>query len=431
MSRLLINNLPLFGPEDIAGGGLKTPLGPGGILDELNKNDKDDDESLSDGDELNLDDEDEPLDEEVKDKKDDEDDEEEDKEKDELAELEEELKEPSEEDLELTTPVKKREILAKFPTIFKEFPSLEKSYYRELAYTKLLPTIDDAKEAVQAQRVLENFEVDLKQGKTTDLFKAILKDDPQAFAKLADNYMENLAHTDERAYHHVLGNVTKDIVIAMSKSAKTSENKDLADAATLLYQFMFGDVEWKPKSKLAIDEGDSEIVKERQSLQKERENLETEKYTEKQTDLMEGVNNRIKSVIDSNIDKKAQMTPFVKKNAMKEVQEKLDGLVKADARFQTIVKKLWQQAKENKYSRVSLDKIESAHVSKAKSLLPTVILSVRKEALKTTNSRVRREEPKETISRNSPPSRTKGDQNSDKSKPNPTESSLDFLMRRP
>ena len=48
---------------------------------------------------------------------------------DELKDIEEELKGPKEEDLELTTPVRRREILAKYPKLFKDFPYLEKAYY--------------------------------------------------------------------------------------------------------------------------------------------------------------------------------------------------------------------------------------------------------------------------------------------------------------
>ncbi len=196
---------------------------------------------------------------------------------------------------------------------------------------------------------------------------------------------------------------------------------------------MFGDVDWKPKQRLAIDT-DSADNAERVKLERERAEFETSKYTERQQDLMTGVDNRIKSVIDSNIDKKAQMTPFVKKNATKEVKENLDRLIKSDTRFQAIVKKLWENAKNNKYSQESLQKIESAHVSKAKALLPTVIISVKKEALKGINASRRREtkdDTNETTPRNSTTPRTKVDStdNDYRNKPKPGESSLDFLNR--
>jgi len=421
-------------------GGPATPLTRGGILDVLNANDKDDKDDKTPETELEIPDDEDADDtlvdetEDTKETKKTKDGEDEDEEVDELAELEEELKDPKPEDLELTTPVKKREILAKYPDVFKDFPSLEKAYYRELAFTRVFPTIDDAREAASAVNVLNSFEADLKEGKTTDLFKAILKDDPNAFNKLADSYLDNLKETSEQAYYHVIGNVAKDFVETMVRAGKKAENKELQDAATTLYQFMFGNVDWSPKQKLAIDDKAPEN-EERVKLQKEREEFETSKFTERQGELMTGVDNRIKSVIDANIDKKGQMVPFAKKAAVREVKEKLDSLVKSDSRFQTIVKQLWQKAKESKYSQDSLQRIESAHVSKAKSLLPTIIVSVRKEALKNNSvsrqtDKTKEDETPRTRPRNSATPKTEADQTDFKNKPKPEESSLDFLLRR-
>lgn len=422
---------------DTPSGGVKEPLSKSGILDVLS--DETTDAPVVDK-ELNLDitepesEDTETPDEELEKSKGKDDETEE--EIDELKELEDELKEPKVEDLELTTPVKKREILAKYPNVFKDFPSLEKAYYRELAFTRIFPTVEDAKEGANAINVLNNFEKELMTGKTETLLRSVLEQDKNAFAKIADTYMETLAQVDERAYHHVLGNITKDIVKAMVNSGKTSNNQDLQDSATILYEFMFGNKEWKPKSNLAIEES-NDSNSERSKLEKEREEFETSKFTTTRNELMGGVDNRIKSVIDSNIDKKLQMTPFIKKNATREVKTKLDELLKSDTRFQTIVNQLWKKAKENKYSREYLDKIESAHVSKAKVLLPTIIVSVKKEALRGNSvSRNRAKdtdnEPNESKNEpNSTRSRNRGGPNNDdyRNKPKPGESSLDFLNR--
>src|SRR5215510_11268328 len=52
------------------------------------------------------------------------------------AELEEDQKD-LDENLELALPVRRKEILAKYPDIFKDFPYLEKAYYREQAYAEV------------------------------------------------------------------------------------------------------------------------------------------------------------------------------------------------------------------------------------------------------------------------------------------------------
>src|SRR5262245_60605887 len=86
-------------------------------------------------------------------------------ERDELKEIEEELKAPEDENLlEITTPVRRKEILAKYPKLFKDFPYLEKAYYREQQFTELLPTIADAKLAVEKAQILDRTEQQVMSG---------------------------------------------------------------------------------------------------------------------------------------------------------------------------------------------------------------------------------------------------------------------------
>lgn len=353
---------------------------------------------------------------------------------DELAELEEDLKEPTDEDLELKTPVQRRALLKDFPEIFKKHPGLESTIYRERAYTELLPTINDAKEALASLQTLERFETDLKQGKTVDIMKAVLADDPQAFAKLADTYMENLAQVDERAYHHVLGNITKDIVAAMIKFGKEKEDTDIQDAASSLYQFMFNSTKWEGKKQLSAQSVvDDTTNVERQKLDKEKQDWESNKQKEHTTKLMNSIDNQIKGTVEKSIDPKSQMSDFVKDTAITKVMSKAADLLKKDTRFQAIVKQLTDKAGKEKFSDESLNRIRSAYYTRYKAILIPIIKSVRSEALKETVNRTsEKEETNDTTERANRVThdRKTNENRQDKSKPLPGESSLDFLLRR-
>lgn len=417
----------IFSPEDAnAGGVLESELSSDEILKALGETNENNDEGETSPDEKK----------ETKEKVDDT--ETESKEEiDELAELEEELKEPTDDDLELKTPVNRRALKTDYPDIFKKHPGLESTIYRERAYTELLPTIKDAQEALQSLQTLESFEKDLKLGNTTDIMAAVKADDENAFAKLVDNYLPNLAKVDKNAHDHVISNVTKDIVEAMLLFGKEKDDKDIQTAASVLYQFMFNSTKWAPKQKLSVDEVvNSSIAKEREELNKQKSDFESSKQKESIGKVMTSVNNQVKSTIEKSIDSKDQMTPFVKSKAIDEVLSKASGLLEKDTRFQQIVKQLQDKAGKEKFSEESLNRIRSTYLSKYKAILLPIIKAVKAEALKGSVKKVIKdnEEINDTTERANRDSAVRndnrGNNKNDASKPLPGESSADFLMRR-
>jgi hypothetical protein len=309
---------------------------------------------------------------------------------DELEELEQELEPPTEEQLELVTPVRRREILAKYPQLFKDFPYLEKAYYREQQFTELLPTIDDARAAVEAKNVLDRFEADVMKGNTEAILKAVKTDSPKGFAKIVDDYLPTLARVDEQAYFHVLGNVTKHTIVAMVKEARASGNEALQSAAQLLNQFVFGTSDFKPPTNLSKAEPESDGKD--KELERREQQFTRQQFESARGDLNTRINNTLSNTIDANIDPKKSMTDYVRKNASREALEMLESVLSKDSRFQTLKDKLWEAAFNEHFSKVSVDRIKSAYLSRAKTLLPSVIKKARMDALRGLGKRVEEEE---------------------------------------
>lgn len=318
---------------------------------------------------------------------DDETDEETTNEDDELSELEEELNDPDEEDLELVAPVRRAEILKKYPKLFKDFPYLEKAYYREQAYTKLLPTIEDAESAVEKATVLDNFEKDISQGNLETTLKAIKEHSPKSFPKLVDNYLGMLMNVDKDSYLHVVGNITKHTIMAMAGRAQKDGNENLKNAAIILNQFVFGDSEFTPPTKLA-KEDDKPDSREEELSRREQE-YKQERFNSVNEDINYKVNNIYRSTIEAHIDPKNSMTEYVKRNASREAFEILEQQIESDSRFKALVDKLWEKAMSDNYSRASVDRIKDAFTSKAKTLLPSAIKTARINALKGMGNRVK------------------------------------------
>ncbi len=309
---------------------------------------------------------------------------------DELEELEEELEEPDEDKLELTIPASRREILKKYPKIFKDFPGLETAFYREQAYTKLIPTIAEAKEAVDKSQTLDKFEADLEKGNTEVVLNAIKQNNPKAFAKVADEYMSTLAKVDEKAYHHVLGNTIRHTIIAMVEESRNSGNEALEQAAVILNQFIFGSSKFTSPQKLVNDNTKTSESDEKEQKITERErNLARQRFNSANDDLSTRVDKAYRGAIEAAIDPKDSMSEYVKKTAIRDAQEELESLIEKDTRFKTLVDKLWEKAIEDDYSSDSVNRIKRAFASKAQTLLPNVVQKARIAALKGMGKRVR------------------------------------------
>lgn len=389
-----------------------------GVTEEMNKEDINDflkDDTKDDKLDIKVD-EDDKANKEVKldkgklDKEDDEiKDIEEDDSEQELAELEAELEGPTEEQLELTTPVRRKEILAKYPNLFKEFPYLEKAYYREQQFTELLPTIQDAKDAVRKSQVFDSFEADILGGNTKDILSIVKRENPDGFNKIVDNYLGTLAEVDDRAYHHVLANISKHTIMAMAREAKTSQNEALQNAAQILNQFVFGSSNFTPPTKLGREPGPQDQQVNQELVEREQRFIQ-QQVEGTRNDLNTRINNTLMNTIESNIDPKSSMSDYVRRNACKDAMDTLSEFVSKDARFRALADRLWENALQNNFSPESVGKIKAAYLSKAKVLLPTVIKKARQDALRGMGRRVQEDNDSNSSDKDESPSKSKNDQ---------------------
>jgi len=303
---------------------------------------------------------------------------------DELKEIEEELEGPKEEDLELMTPVRRREILAKYPKLFKDFPYLEKAYYRDQQFTEILPTIQDAKVAVHKAQILDNVDRDLSNGDIRSVLAAAKNDgNGEAFLRIADNYLPALRAVDQQAYYHVLGNVIKDTIITMVREGRAlgEQGAPLQAAANVLNQFVFGSQNFTPPRTLARQPQPDEINRQQQIQYEDQQRIMGAFESTRET-LQTKADNVLKATIDQHIDPNQSMTDYVRGHATQEAHAMLEDLLSRDTRFRGLIDRLWEKAFQQGFDKESSDRIKSAYLSKAKTLLPSVIKKARQNALK-------------------------------------------------
>ena len=307
---------------------------------------------------------------------------------DELKELEEELerkaKPDEDEDLEdLVTPARRKDILAKYPALFKDFPYLEKAYYRDQQFTELLPTIADAKAAVEKAEILDRTEQLVMSGDISSVLLAAKQEDGEAFNKIADNYLGTLRRVDQGAYFHVLGNVIKDTIITMVREGNNlgEQGAPLKAAANILNQFVFGSQQFTPPTPLSRPVNQEEQSRQ-QEYQLQQQNQLFDRFNGVREDLQSKADNVLRATIDGHIDPKGTMTDYVKTHAAKEAFSNLEDLIAKDRHFKSLLDKLWEKAFQSGFDKTDTDRIKSAYLTKAKTLLPSVIQKARKDALR-------------------------------------------------
>jgi len=293
-----------------------------------------------------------------------------------------------EDQIDIIAPARRKEILKKYPTLFKDFPHLEKAYFRDQQYNELFGTPEEAERLVQTANYFNEFSSNLMKGDTRSTLGAIKQENPEAFAKIVDNYLGALREVDDRAFFHVISNTIKSTVASMVQEANRTQNEDLLGAARLLHQFVTGTTEWQGMTSYGRPKAREE-QQEESELQRERENFFYERFETTQSDLQNRVDGVLKNTIDQNMDPRGSMTPYVKRVAIDEVFKNTQKLIRADPQFVRLLDRLWERAAEERFSKSSVEKIRSAYLSKAKSLLPDQIKKSRIEALKGLGKRVR------------------------------------------
>ena len=349
-----------------------------------------------------------------------------------VSEDEDEIEEPSydEEEIDIIAPARRKQILAKYPNIFKDFPHLEKAYFRDQRYNELFGTPEEAEKIVQTANSFNEFSSHLMKGNTQHVLTAIKDNNPEAFAHIVDNYLTTLRDVDDRAFFHVIQNTIKSTVASMVQEANRSQNEDLLQAARLLHQFVTGTTEWQGMTSYGRQRPKEEQQQESE-LNKERAQFFYERFETTQSDLQSRVDGVLKNTIDQNMDPKNSMTAYVKRTAVNEAFDNTQRAIRADPQFVRLLDRLWERAAEEKFSKSSVEKIRSAYLSKAKSLLPAQIKKSRIEALKGLGKRVREESNNgnESSSRNRESATSPELLRGSKSKENPSKgkSTLAFL----
>lgn len=296
--------------------------------------------------------------------------------------------EKEEDELSYSEVPKRQEILKAYPDFEKKFPGVMKAVYREQQYAETFPTIVEAKEAANQLGMFHELENDLLGGNIEKLLTSVKRSNEEAFGQITGSLLQTLEKVDRTAYLGTLNHIVSNALFTAFKSGESSKDEQLQIAAQLLNKFIYGTTDIVPSRQIQKDPG---ITAKEVELNQQREMFANDQLSRAVDNITTRVDNMIKSTIDKHIDPKGVMTSYVKSKAVEDALKLAKDGVSTDPRFRGVLNQLWKDSAKNHYNEASLLKIRNAIISRAKTLLPSVIQSVKASALKGSTIRTRTE----------------------------------------
>lgn len=282
-------------------------------------------------------------------------------EKDEKQTDEEESKEETEEDIpEGRVPFK--EITAKYPEIFKEFPSLRGVIARGNQYDEIFGSVKDAQNAVENLQAFDSFGKKILEGDSKFLLSQIGEQSVESFEKFSTSFLGSVRELHPQTYVKIVTPLIKGLL----RSTQTSDNDQVKLAGRWIQKFL------QLKSLEDDTTTTPEIERKEQELRAKEADLERGHASTFIHDTMGEARDRLRTIIARDFDPEKTMSPKVREAAIKEVIEQADELAGRDQRHLNTMNSLWRQAKQSGMNRGAREALVRAYLARVKTLLPGV-----------------------------------------------------------
>ena len=300
---------------------------------------------------------------------------------------EEEGEEEEEPSPELTHPFDRpslKVVEEAFPGLLKKFPSLRDMYFREAEYSKLFPTVDDAKEANENNTAFLSMREDIFQGNGSKLFSSIKEVNEKDLEKFSTTVLPTLFQVHPKAFWNAANPLVEDIARNMFAKGVKEGNESLQNAARHLSDYYFGNVEIAEGKKTSIVkiEDNNEVIKEREKFDNERGNaFRGGIETDIRSQLVSMIEGKDPKTEKSRLDPDSVFSPFIKNTIIDKIIEEMGTQLTSDKDHIRFMDSLWGKAKRNGRTDADKARIISAYLARAKSLIPSLRSKYVSEAL--------------------------------------------------
>src|SRR5262245_52905050 len=253
-----------------------------------------------------------------------------------------------------------------FPGIFKKFPELKASFFRDGEYSKIYGSPEEAALASQKAENYDLLEGSLVNGSPELLMKELSDNNPRAFQQVVSNWLPQLRAIDNRLYVSATEPVIEEVIYLAFKHAEKVGDKNLAMSARHLANFVFangGDIpDLSSRDRRAPNPAEEQLNTERRQWAETR-------FKEADSEIFQHVVRNLDQTIRQGLDPSGTMTSRMKDSIVKDVINEINSMLVKDPVHQKRMSSLWKRAGTDSYSRQSKESIISTYLSGARPLV--------------------------------------------------------------
>jgi hypothetical protein len=267
-----------------------------------------------------------------------------------------------------------KELKTEFPELFKKFPQLRESYFREIEFTKLFPTVEDAKEAFEENESFTTLSDSVLSGDPAPLLESIGKTDKKALEIFSMSFLPELYKRDGTMYNQVVTPIFQNLVQALYKD----KDENTQNAALVLAEWMFGsDGDGVAKGTKSVAKN-IQPTEEQKRLKDTKEEQTATAFRNSAGRVQTTVEKGLESLILKSLsfDPNKVFSPSLRKMGSQEVAKRLMEQLKQDQGHMTVMGARWKRARANGYTTDDESKIVSTYLARAKSLIPSIASKV-------------------------------------------------------
>jgi hypothetical protein len=265
-----------------------------------------------------------------------------------------------------------------FPELFKKHPEMRGVIFRDKEYTKLLGSVEEAKDVAEKSEIFDYLESSLNRGDSVPFVKSL---SDSGIEKFATTILPALAERNPALIEKATKPLIMNVLRSMERegASGTVEGKNIAAAGKIFKKFLFGGDYNIPKQ----DEQEPESIKaERQKLQEQQDRLWNEKVSEFREQRDSFTVRKLETLVSEKLGPTKELSPGARKAIIEKVIGDISERLANDKVHMSYMNSYMKRAAKAGFPRTMIGQQVDAYLARARHLVGSAVQSYRQDSVK-------------------------------------------------